>query len=60
MTDFLAAEQLKDLTVLFKKEEKTSANEQSSSPYIIEPFSSSTKDEIIEYLKILTFFIIHN
>ena len=49
MTDFLAAEQLKDLIVLFKKEENAGDDGQISSPYTIEPFSSSTKEEIIQY-----------
>ena len=49
MTDFLAAEQLKDLIVLFKKEENAGDDGTISSPYIIEPFSSSNKEEIIQY-----------
>lgn len=48
MAEFLAAEQLKDLIVLFKKN-KTTRGGKGSAPYIIEPFSSSMKEDIIEY-----------
>ena len=62
MADFLAAEQLKDLIALFKlkKEDQISDDDEksSSSPYIIEPFSSIMKEEIIKYHIIIYIFFI--
>ena len=62
MADFLAAEQLKDLIALFKckKEDQICDGDEKSlsSPYIIEPFSSIMKEEIIQYHIIIYIFYI--